>query len=152
MPSIHSGRIDDTAVMYFDNTPFELEGRQLHSVWKPKYEDLNGDALPEFFFRYITVGPDGFQQELAIYKFENYRPVLMKKFVGRNGGIARKIDGKKIQVAEGNPNVQTMQLETWEYQGNDFGLINTEIIPNMFLSEEWKNYFFQDEAPFDPQQ
>lgn len=148
VPSIHSGRIDATAAMYFDNVPLEMEGRALQILWKPKFEDLDGDSIPEFFFRYNSVGPDGFQQELAIYKFVNYRPTLLKKFVGHDGGIARKIEGNKIQVAEGNPNTQTMQLDTWEFQGNDFSRVKTEVIPNVYLSEEWKKYNLDGEDPF----
>ncbi len=146
-PLILSGElIPGDYCLYYNMVELDTGGKKVQTFWAPKFEDLDGDKIPEVFFRYNVVDGDHFDQELAIYKFVGSSPVFYKKFVGRNGGLAHKLEGKRIQVANGDSD--PIELETWEFTGNDFVIQERTRVPNIYMSEEWKNYYFPDERLF----
>ncbi len=148
-PFLLSGKmVPGEYTMYFRNIPFALSGYPLLAVWAPKYADIDGDKIPEAFYRYNVLTENSFDQELTIYKFEGDLPKFFKKFVASDGGIARKIDGKKIQVAQGNSLGGQLVVETLEYDGRDFVVVDRETIENPFVTEEWKQYYFDHERLF----
>lgn len=78
-----------------------LAEKHIQSVWPPEFYDLDGDGKDELWVRYNKAWADGFSQELAIYKIKDSELELFKKFEGLAEGIARRLDGNKIQVGQG---------------------------------------------------
>ena len=150
-PLIHSGKLENgKAVKHFKEMPFDIGESFIHYVWTPEMHDLDGDGIPEIWIRYIKAWADGFSQELAIYKVkDDSELVLMKQFSGEAEGIARRLDGNKVEVGTGftNENVGHMgfdqtHLETWEYKDGVFIKIAEKNVPHVLWTKEWEKYYF----------
>lgn len=141
-PNILSGEIlpNSEYVTYYHIVPFEISGPLQH-VWKPEFEDLDDDKIPELFIRYNYVKDNGVHQELAIFRFENNEPKLFKRFTGHYGGIARRIGNKQVEVGDSMPFGDQMNFETWEYRGSEFASISTQSKEHVLKSESWKDYY-----------
>ena len=140
-PSILSGKlvVGDT-VTYFHTVPFDASG-PIQNVWKPEFEDLDDDGLPEFFIRYNYTNDDGVHQELAVFRFQNNEPILLKRFTGHYGGIARRLGNKQVEVGDSIKYGDQMTFETWEYQGGDFVSVGSKTGEHILKSESWKDYY-----------
>lgn len=150
-PVIHSGKLDNgKTAKHFKDIPFDVEESFIHYVWQPEMQDLDGDGTPEVWIRYIKAWADGFSQELAIYKIkDDSELVLIKQFSGEAEGIARRLDGNKVEVGTGftEKNVGHMgfdqtQLETWEYKDGKFAKTSEKVVPHILWSKGWEQYYF----------
>ena len=141
-PNILSGEILPSSefVTYYHTVPFEVSGPVQH-VWKPEFEDLDDDKLPELFIRYNYTGDNGVHQELAVFRFEENEPAIIKRFTGHYGGIARRIGNKQIEVGDSMQYGEQMTFETWEYQGSDFVSMSTRSGEHILISENWRQYY-----------
>ncbi len=140
-PDILSGNnILGDRVEYFHTVPFEPAGPMQH-VWKPEFEDLDDDEIPELFIRYNYVNNNGVHQELAVFRFENNEPVLIRRFNGEYGGIARRLGDKKVEVGTSDEYSNTLHYETWEYQGSDFKSVSARTGDHILISEDWQQYY-----------
>jgi len=150
-PVIHSGRLDKgKAVKHFKDMPLNVGESFIHYVWEPEMHDLDGDGAPEIWIRYIKAWADGFSQELAIYKIkDDSELVLIKQFSGEAEGVARRLDGNKIEVGTGfsNKNVGHLgfdqtHLETWEYKDGKFVKTSEKDVPHILWTKTWDTYYF----------
>ncbi|KJJ85545.1 secreted protein [Candidatus Omnitrophus magneticus] len=148
---IHSGKLDKgNAVKHFKNMPFDVGESFIHYVWQPEMHDLDGDGIPEFWIRYIKAWADGFSQELAIYKIkDDSELVLLKQFSGEAEGIARRLEGNKVEVGTGftDKNVghigfDQTRLEIWEYKDGKFIKTSERAVPHILWSKDWEKYYF----------
>lgn len=150
-PTILSGRLEKgKAVKYFKKMPFDVGDSFIHYVWQPEMHDLDGDGTPEIWIRYIKAWADGFSQELAIYRIKgDSELVLLKQFSGEAEGIARRLDGNKVEVGTGftDKNVGHLgfdqtRLEIWEYKDGKFIKTSEKSVPHILWSKEWEKYYF----------
>lgn len=150
-PTILSGRLEKgNPVKYFKKMPFDVGESFIHYVWPIEMHDLDGDNAPEIWIRYIKAWADGFSQELAIYKTkDDSELVLLKQFSGEAEGIARRLDGNKVEVGTGftNKNVGHLgfdqtHIETWEYKGGEFLKISERNVPHVLWNKFWDEYYF----------
>lgn len=150
-PVIHSGKLDkDKAVKHFKNMPFDVGESFIHYVWQPEMHDLDGDGIPEIWIRYIKAWADGFSQELAIYKIkDDSELVLLKQFSGEAEGIARRLDGNKVEVGTGFTDKNLVhigfdqtRLEMWEYKDGKFIKTSEKSVSHILWSKEWEKYYF----------
>ena len=150
-PVIHSGRLDKgKAVKHFKEMPFNVGESFIHYVWTPEMHDLDGDGVLEVWIRYIKAWADGFSQELAIYKIkDDSELVLIKQFSGEAEGIARRLNGNKVEVGTGftNKNVGHLgfdqtHLETWEYKNGQFVKTVEKNVPHILWTKAWDTYYF----------
>jgi len=150
-PIIHAGKLDKgKAVMHFKEKSLNVGESFIHYVWEPEMHDLDGDGIPEIWIRYIKAWADGFSQELEIYKIKNDDDlVLVKQFSGEAEGIARRLDGNKVEVGTGfsNKNVGHLgfdqtHLETWEYKDGKFVKTSEKDVPHILWAKTWETYYF----------
>ena len=150
-PAILSGKlVKGKPVKFFKEIPLNVEDSLIHYVWPPEMHDLDGDGIPEIWIRYIKAWADGFSQELAIYKIKNDNElVLLKQFSGEAEGLARRLEGNKVEVGTGfsNKNVGHLgfdqtHLEIWEYKIGEFVKTSERDIPHILWSKSWDEYYF----------
>lgn len=150
-PVILSGKLDKgKPVKYFKKMPFDVGESFIHYVWQPEMHDLDGDGTPEIWIRYIKAWADGFSQELAIYKIkDDSELVLLKQFSGEAEGIARRLDGNKVEAGTGftDKNVghigfDQTHLEIWEYKDGKFVKTSEKNIPHILWNKSWDEYYF----------
>ncbi|MCM8826888.1 MAG: hypothetical protein NC904_05145 [Candidatus Omnitrophica bacterium] len=131
----------------------DTEDHPLQYIWKPELYDLDKDGVPEIWLRYNKTWATGFSQELAIYKIEDEKVKLWKKFEGVAEGIARRLEGNKIEVGFGTTDKEGIghlgfdqtHLEIYEYRNEDFVKISDKTIPHILWTEDWKKYYFYEE-------
>ncbi|MEI8349875.1 MAG: hypothetical protein WCI77_06955 [Candidatus Omnitrophota bacterium] len=128
---------------------FDLDEFHLQYVWPPEFHDLDKDGKDELWVRYNKAWADGFSQELVIYKIKDNGLELIKKFEGEAEGIARRLDGNKVEVGRGftDKNAGHLEfdqhhLETWEYKNGNFVKTSERNVPHLLWSDEWKKYYF----------
>ena len=122
----------------------------IQRIWPLEFHDLDGDGKDELWVRYNKAWADGFSQELAIYRIKDNSLELIKKFEGLAEGIARRLDGNKIQVgtgftdnsAIGHIGYDQHHLEIWEYEKGKFVKTSEKNVPHILWSDEWKKYYF----------
>jgi len=150
-PVIHSGKLENgKAIKHFKEMPFDIGESFVHYVWAPEMHDLDGDGIPEIWIRYIKAWADGFSQELAIYKIKDDGELaLMKQFSGEAEGIARRMDGNKVEVGTGFSNesvghlgFEKTHLETWEYKDGAFVKTSEKDVPHILWTKDWEKYYF----------
>lgn len=134
---------------FFEKTEFDLGELHLQHVWPPEFHDIDKDGKDELWVRYNKAWADGFSQELAIYKIKDNGLELIKKFEGEAEGIARRLEGNKVEVGRGftDKNVGHLgfdqhHLEIWEYKNGRFVKISERNVPHILWSDEWQKYYF----------
>lgn len=150
-PMVLSGKLDKgKPTKYFKKTPLNAGGNYLHYVWPIEMHDLDGDGIPEVWIRYIKAWADGFSQELAIYKIKDDNElILFRQFSGEAEGVARRLDGNKVEVGTGftDKNVGHLgydqtHLEILEYKNGQFIKTSEQNVPHILWSESWEKYYF----------
>jgi len=150
-PIIHAGKLDKgKAIKHFKEKSLNVGESFIHYVWQPEMHDLDGDGVPEIWIRYIKAWADGFSQELAIYKIkDDIDLVLLKQFSGEAEGIARRLDGNKVEVGTGftDKNVGHLgfdqtRLEIWDYKDGKFTKTSERVVPHILWSKDWEGYYF----------
>lgn len=133
----------------FERMNLDIGENHIQYIWPMEFHDLDGDGKDELWVRYNKAWADGFSQELAIYKVKDNTIELFKKFEGLAEGIARRLDGNKIQVGEGfsDKNVGHLyfdqhRLEIWEYKKGQFVKTSEKKVPHILWSNEWQKYYF----------
>lgn len=131
-----------------EKTYLELDEHHIQYVWPIEFHDLDGDGKDELWVRYNKAWADGFSQELSIYRIKDGKLELIKKFEGEAEGIARRLEGNKIEVGNGfsDKSVGHMgydqhHLETWEYKNGKFTKISERDVPHVLWSKEWEKYY-----------
>ena len=122
-------------------------------MWPIELYDLDGDGTPEVWIRYNAAWADGFSQELAIYKIKDGKElVLLKRFSGEAEGIARRLEGNRVEVGHGFTNkavghllYDQHHLEIWEYQKDKFVKTSERDVPNILWTPSWTGYYFEAE-------
>ena len=155
-PQIYSGKlVGGEPMIYFPVIGFDAGKRGLLYVWPPEFYDLDNDGIPEIWLRYNLTSLNGFSQVLAIYKIENDNQlVLFKKFKADPEGVARRLEGNKIQLGWGvgsKANIPHMSydqyhFETLEFVNGDFKKISEETKDHILKNNEWKKYYIGDSA------
>ena len=134
----------------FEKMYLDTGTNHIQRIWPLEFHDLDGDGQDELWVRYNKAWADGFSQELAIYRIKDNSLELIKKFEGLAEGIARRMDGNKIQVgtgftdnsAVGHIGYDQHHLETWEYKKGKFVKTSEKNVPHILWSDEWKKYYF----------
>jgi len=134
----------------FEKMYLDTGTNHIQRIWPLEFHDLDGDGKDELWVRYNKAWADGFSQELAIYKIKDNSLELIIKFEGLAEGIARRMDGNKIQVgtgftdnsAVGHIGYDQHHLETWEYKKGKFVKISEKNVPHILWSNEWQKYYF----------
>lgn len=148
---VHSGKLENgKAINHFKEMPLDIGESFVHYIWTPEMHDLDADGVPEIWIRYIKAWADGFSQEMAIYKIKEDRElVLMKQFSGEAEGIARRLDGNKVEVGTGFSNENTghlgfekTHLEMWEYKNGAFVKTSEKDVPHILWTKDWEKYYF----------
>lgn len=147
---LSSGQIlNGTIGEKFDPLLLDTEGLNLQYVWTPEFYDLDGDGIPEIWLRYNKAMATGFTQELAIYKIQGSKLILLKKFSGEAEGVARRIEGNRVEVGYGftdNDHLGHLgfdrhHLEVWEYKKGTFAKVSEKEVPHLLWSDAWEAYF-----------
>lgn len=153
-PYITCGKLKDgKSLKEFDKVELDENKRILQHIWKPEFHDLDKDGIPEVWLRYNFAWATGFSQELAIYKIEDDKLILFKKFEGKAEGIARRLEDGKIEVAEsftnnkatGHLGYDQHHFETFEYKNGDFVKVSEKDVPHILHSEVWKDYYLTNQ-------
>lgn len=154
-PFISAGKLkNDAPETFFTEIPLAVDDFNVQYAWPIEFHDLDGDGIPEIWVRYNLAWADGFSQELAIYKIkEGKELVLQKKFSGQAEGIARRLEGNKVEVGHGFTNKDATghlgydqtHLEVWEYRKNDFLKTSERDVPHILWTPEWQKYYFDEE-------
>jgi hypothetical protein len=149
---IFSGLIKNgSPIKHFNKVAFNIGEGSIY-IWPVEMHDLDGDGTPEIWIRYMKAWADGFSQELAIYKIkDNSELVLLKEFSGEAEGVARRLDGNKIEVgtgftdnAVGHLGFDQTHLEEWEYKNGKFLKTSEKDVPHILWSKNWYNYYNVD--------
>lgn len=100
---VYSGKLEDGKVTQrFKSIPLDVEDYPTHYVWSPELHDLDGDGTPEVWVRYVRAWAPGISQELVIYKITDKGELaLLKHFSGNTEGVARRLDGNRVEVGSG---------------------------------------------------
>ena len=124
--------------------------RPLHYVWKPEFNDLDGDGLPEVWVRFNLAWGNGFVQVLEIYRIQNDRElVLLKRFQSGEEGFALRLLDGTVEVGSAFDSHKTRsrlrydshRIETWNYEGGEFQKKTERRTPLILKTDEWKKYF-----------
>lgn len=151
-PMIRAGQLENgKPIKFFKKMPFDVGDSFIHYLWQPEMYDLDGDGTPEIWIRYIKAWADGFSQKLAIYKIkDDSELVLLKQFSGEAEGIARRLDGNKVEVGTGfseksvgHFGFDQTRLELWEYKGDKFTKTSEKKVPHVLWEKDWEKYYFQ---------
>jgi len=134
----------------FEKMYFDIGENHIQRIWPLEFHDLDGDGRDELWVRYNKAWADGFSQELAIYKIKDNSLELFKKFEGLAEGIARRLEGNKIQIGRGFSDKSTVghlgfdqhHLEIWEYKNGKFVKTSEKNVPHILWSDEWQKYYF----------
>ncbi len=134
----------------FDKAYIDIRENHIQYIWPLEFHDLDGDGKDELWLRYNKAWPNGFSQELAIYRIGENSLELIRKFTGMDEGIARRIVGNKIQVgtgftdnsAIGHMGYNKHRMETWKYKNGNFVKTSKKIVPHILWSNEWQKYYF----------
>ena len=139
-------------VTFFPKIKLDSEDHDVQFVWQSEFHDLDGDGIPEIWIRYNAAWADGFSQELAIYKIKDGKElVLFKRFSGEAEGIARRLEGKRVEVGHSFTNKEATghllydqhHIEIWEYRKNKFVKISERDVPNILWTPGWQDYYFE---------
>lgn len=130
--------------------PVEINGQShaLQYVWEPRFEDLDGDGMPEIWLRYNLTWGNGFTQFLDVYHILKKELVLVRRFEGPNEGVARRIAPGRVETARGAGSqgglshfeYDTHVFETWEFKNGEFEKISERASPHLLRNEAWKEY------------
>ena len=149
-PFIMSGKLKDGKSSKEFNR-VELDAL-LQRVWRPELYDLDNDGIPEIWIRYNRTMGTGFSQELVIYKIEDNKIKLFKKFEGSPEGIARRLKNGNIEIgysfsdeSVGHLGYDKHHIEEWQYKDGDFVKVSEKDIPHILYSSDWKDYYFAKE-------
>ena len=131
--------------------PFGLntQKRALHYLWKPEFEDLDGDGIPEVWIRYNLAWGNGFTQFLDIYSIQEDGLKLFKQFRGENEGVARRLPGNRVEVGRAygsHPDFARRDydkhtFDIYEFQKGAFKKTRSYDSPHILRSKEWKRYY-----------
>lgn len=153
-PFIVSGELTDgKSSKEFEEVELDVYDLALQHIWKPEFHDLDNDGIPEIWLRYNITQGTGFFQELVIYKIENDKLLLFKKFTGDAEGIARRLEDGTIEVAEGFTDSKATghlgydqhHFETFEYKNGEFVKVSEKDVPHILHSEVWKDYYLAEQ-------
>ena len=78
--------------------------------------------------------------------------MLFRKFTGDSEGIARRLDGNKIEVgygftdkeATGHMGYDQHHIEVWEYKDGDFLKVSEKNVPHILWTNEWQKYYLEE--------
>ena len=136
----------------FEFSPFYLytKKRSLHHVWKPEFNDIDGDGLPEVWVRFNLAWGNGFEQVLEVYRIQNDRElVLIQRFQSGHEGFARHLSDGTVEIGSAFNSRKTgsrldydnHRIETWAYEGVHFKKKEERETPLVLKTDEWKKYF-----------
>ncbi len=147
-PSLYAGKqINGQPATEFPSVALGTGRHAIHYVWTPEFYDLDGDGTPEIWVRYNMIWGNGFRQLLDIYRIKNGGSLeLVKRFTGDSEGLARRLEGSKVEVRRGvgsKPGLSHFDFdrqhtEIWLYKGGAFKKIYQADIPHALLDKSWK--------------
>jgi hypothetical protein len=126
------------------------QGRALHAVWKPEFEDLDGDGKPEVWIRYNLAWGNGFSQVLDIFKLDPATGLkLYKHFLAENEGVARRLEGNRIELGSAfgsradfsRREFDKYHFKVFEFKEGKFKKVDAYDLPHILKSKEWKKYY-----------
>jgi hypothetical protein len=152
-PYVLSGKLTNgKSSQEFERLNIDTEEHTIQYFWKPEFHDLDNDGIPEVWIRYNKGWGVGFSQELEIYKIENNKLKLFKKFTGTFEGLARRLENGNIEIAEGfsdkalqdHSSHNKHHFEIYQYKNGEFIKISERDESHILHSEAWKDYYWTD--------